>query len=178
MQNFTASNDEMESKCNPLNPIMTNRNGGMMIRDELSPMSTFPKLTRSASSNAPTSRESSLPSTRPQSMRSISGSIDANTMGAETTTASPLNTPGDGPLDDPISIAGSRAMTASPSAFDRTFSETRNTVNVQHHHPDSIQFSSRTKNEIGLPAMPTRSWTGATVRLENTRNGRVSIVCD
>lgn len=169
MQNPKVSIDEMESKFNPLIPIMTNRNGGVVIGGGLSPIPNFTKLTRSASSNAPASRESSLPSTRPQSMRSISGSIDANTLGAETTTASPLNTPGDGPLDDPMSIAGNRAMTASPSAFDRS-----NAHSSKIEHPDSISYP-KSKNGVGLESLPNRSWTGATVTLESaTRNGSVS----
>lgn len=166
--------EEMESKFSPLNPIMTNRNGGVVIGGGLSPIPNFTKLTRSASSNAPASRDSSLPSTRPQSMRSISGSIDANTIGAETTTASPLNTPGDGPLDDPLSIAGKRAMTASPSAFERPFPANQNTHSSRIDHPDSISYSTR-NNAVGLESLPNRSWTGATVTLESSRNGSVSM---
>lgn len=172
MQDSKSSKDEMESKFNPLTPIMTNRNAGMVIGGGLSPIPNFIKLTRSASSNAPVSRDSSLPSTRPQSMRSISGSIDANIIGAETTTASPLNTPGDGPLDDPLSIAGKRAMTASPSAFEKPFPATQN--NAQSTKIDSYGIRS-SKNGVGLEALPNRSWTGATVTLENAgRNGSVS----
>lgn len=72
------------------------------------------KLTRSASSNAPTSTSSS----RPHSLQSAGGSMG---VGAGTnTTASPLNTPGDAPVDvDPFLAATKRSLTASPSVFDQ-----------------------------------------------------------
>jgi len=61
-------------------------------------------------------------------MRSISGSVDTTTFGEGTaSTASPLNTPGDDhPLNDPLLAATKRSLTASPSVFDTTSSNSNN----------------------------------------------------
>lgn len=123
-------------------------------------------------------------------MRSISGSVDATTAGGGTaSTASPLNTPGDGPLDDPLILASKRAMTASPSAFGRASTG----LNVdegdkQAFESDEQGISStasaiRRRNAKGLDqraatemernvnpgrATPARSWTSNTIT--NTAN--------
>lgn len=118
-------------------------------------------------------------------MRSISGSVDATTAGGGTaSTASPLNTPGDGPLDDPLILAGKRAMTASPSAFGRAStglnvdeggkqafeSDERGISSTASamHRSSAKRLDARAGTEMdrnGNPsrATPARSWTSNTI---------------
>jgi hypothetical protein len=85
---------------------------------------SVPALTRSFSSDAPTSGDSS----RPQSMHSEGGSVEKTASGLDTaSTASPLDTPGDGhPLYyDSLLPATKRALTAKPALYTATSNDIR-----------------------------------------------------
>jgi hypothetical protein len=77
------------------------------------------KLTRSTSSHPPAASLNSQDSSRSQSVRSISGSVEtAAYPGTMTSTASPLVTPADDLLQDPLLMASKRSFTASPLLFE------------------------------------------------------------
>ncbi|UZJ55167.1 hypothetical protein CBS101457_004487 [Exobasidium rhododendri] len=109
---------------------------------------TASTLVRSVSTDAPASSDSS----RPQSMRSESGSVETTAFGVETaSTASPLITPGDDhPLYDPMLAATRRSLTAMPSVFDTTSKDSAGDKENNQELTDSVTFNAATENNDAM----------------------------
>lgn len=111
------------------------------------------KLTRSTSSHTPASLDS-RDSSRSHSVRSISGSVEtAAYPGTTTSTASPVVTPADDLLLDPLLSASKRSLTASPLLFEpnnssETISASSPALSAQHR--DTMTTGSTEDHRMGV----------------------------
>lgn len=105
----------------------------------ISGMQGMSKMTRSSSSNPPPASLDPVDSSRPQSSRSISGSVGTATLaGTTTSTATPLVTPADDLLD-PLLADSKRSLHSSPIFLER--SKGNSQVSAQYQHKDTMTDS-------------------------------------